>query len=304
MPGCLAVPHRAVLIDPGSPTRLPAWEVNLDHVRMQAPPKQWDPDAYIVFRVTKTPKEHLMTPEAHFYGHTAYGYIVWRTKPDGPVRWMRVRDFPPSNDKHWKRVTLSLCSLTGAELPEVSNELYPSRKTVHCSVSMSTFHAATPGDVLHLAPDPDRVDVNQTPTERWVYSAGHSWGAENGLTLRVSGKERNFQLPSGRCAAFVINGNQLHQKIVQTPLHREAGTHTYPGPDLREKAQPGVSRQRLHVYTSRKVVAGAHFRVKGHALQVTDRAKGGFYACHLLNDKKGGSLRDDAPPAQDSPHEQ
>ena len=260
------------------------WYTFVDHISIGACPPEWPEDHCVVFRADKINKEHLMLPEAHFYGPSAYGYLLYNDADIGDIFIQRVSDTRNSSKKQRKR-TLLLCRKDGGELPELSETFHPGFKVGYCPVTMNVYNSVGYNDWVYLLPDPDRVDVANTPKDQWVYSLMQPVSAEdepNSARLCVQEKMRKYTFPSGRKAAYVIKGYLLHRKVVQPPTKRDAGAHVALGPNMRDKAIRNIYGRRLAVTTTKNVLEGQDFVVSGVPLRILKRTTKGFTAYKLM----------------------
>jgi hypothetical protein len=117
-----------------------------------------------------------------------------------------------------------------------------------------------------------------------VYTATSTDDADNphAVYFIVRDTVRNYTFPSGRVAPYVLHGYPMHCKVVQTPLSRDVGYHTAPGPASTEQARANTSSKRIHVRTNKRVVPHEDFRIGGEAVRVDKLTTTGFYVYKLL----------------------
>ena len=238
-------------------------------------PKHWATDHVVLFRVTKTPVHKLMTPNAHFYGPEAFGFFVMG------ATYVRVKDLPR---KHRERnMSLMLCTRSAKSLPEISQtQYYPSLKPWMCPVNLQTFIYAKTNDMMILSPDPDRVDIAKTKPEHWVYTLVDQHPPLDkrksyDMVFLVQSKVKRSK------HAYAIVGYKMMPKIIQSPLHRDAGYHMAPGPSLSEKCLPGIENKELFFKTTQFVKEREDFYLGNDIVRITRSVKGGFYAHRLLH---------------------
>lgn len=249
-------------------------KVYLDHVRVEPLPKRLLlEDKVVVFRADKLVPERLMTPEAHFYGRTAYG--VLRRKGGRPVR---AKDVRPTLDA--RRMTLVLCTADGGPLPARSDEMFPSGRQAVVPVSLATFRGLEYAQWAHLVPDPDRIDVRTTPRDQWIYAEGGKPGDPHGVSLVVLDKPKDFKCSDGRTLKRAVLGPLLAHKVVVPPTQRAAGALAGAG-SLREIAIVGTDGKSIRVRTRRKVLAGHDFAFGQDRIRVAAIDDDGFVGHRL-----------------------
>lgn len=259
------------------------WSVFIDHVDVKPCPKGWPLSDIIIFRADKCPAEMLMIPEAHFYGRTAYGMLLHHDWLRDTIDYQTVR-YGSHDAANRRKMTLVLCRADGGELPEVSPELYPSSSVGSCPVSLKTFLDINVDDDVCLVPDPCSVDPAVTPRAEWVYAVADRFTKDDphAVHMHVHHKIRNHVFPSGKVVKYSLRGPVLRHKIVQTPLSRDAGYHTAPGPISRERATRNTQKRRLQVTTKKYVLALHDFKIGGVEVRVDSINKTGFTAHRLL----------------------
>lgn len=220
--------------------RVPTGEaLHLTHVaRLQVHiPAAWRRparDQYIVFRLRKA--DRLMTPHAHFYGHTAYGLLG--VPHHNARRWLQGKDMPTQNCTV-ATARLLLTDAHGCPFPHVpAPELCPGvHSPVHRRVNLRTWRAARVHDVLWLAPDPDRAPARHDAV--WTAVPPPRTGADMVplsalapdalqpvlvVALGVTGQAGRCD-HRGRC----LTVQPLGRKVVASPLLPYAGAHVFPG---------------------------------------------------------------------------
>ena len=263
------------------------WIINLDHTYLKnvLPLQHKSQDDYVLFRIDKLEAEHLMTSNAHYYGNVAYGYIIQTTKKK-QQDYLRVRDIP-KDQTNARRLQVMLTTKTGTDLPEQSPELYPSGATVLCATNLKSFNHIQPGDWVYLRPDPDRIDVNTTPQENWIYTQD-PWPVHvqvvdvHSLKFCVHRKRINVEFQTGHKIRYALEGSILKHKYIASPLSRDAGLHIAPGPVSKEKQVQCYSSQRMHVTTNMPVVENQDFKIGNIAIHISEKTTTGFYGYKLM----------------------
>ena len=121
-----------------APQDLPLeWAVFIDRVAIKTCPSDWPDSDIIVFHAKKLSNEHLMLPEAHFYGPSAYGVLIRHNRTHGTAKLWRAEHV--RTNYHRRKMTLLLCGRTGGPLPEISDQLYPSTEKVVVPVGFDTL---------------------------------------------------------------------------------------------------------------------------------------------------------------------
>lgn len=255
------------------------WTVHTDYVKFGMAPKDWPNDYSVLFRVTKQPNHTLMTPNAHFYGTEAFGFFIVNVAKY--IGYMRVQDVPK---KHRERsMAFVLCTRTAETLPEISpDQFYPSSKPWLCPVNLQTFLHAKINDVLYLSPDLERVEIEKTKPTEWIYTMANRHPPppqqqSHDITFLVHTKVRQ-----SKHVKYGLVGFKMLPKIIQSPLNRDAGYHTAPGPSLSEKCLPGIEQKELFFKTAQKVKEHEDFYLGNHAVRISRITQGGFYAHRLL----------------------
>ncbi len=243
-------------------------------------PKDWPNDYTVLFRVTKQPNHALMTPNAHFYGTEAFGFFIVNVAKY--IGYMRVLDVPKKH-RH-RNMAFVLCTRTAGTLPETSpNQYYPSSKPWLCPVNLQTFLRVAINDVLYLSPDLERVEIDKTKPEQWIYTMTDRFPPykeqrNHDILFLVHTKTRRT-----KNVKYGLVGFKMLPKIIQSPLNRDAGYHTAPGPSPSEKCLPGIEHNELFFKTSQKVKVNEDFYLgENRMVRVTKLAPGGFYAHRLL----------------------
>lgn len=243
------------------------WMVSIDHVLIRACDAAWEPqDDCVIYRADKVNQQHLMIPEAHFYGKSAIGVLVMHDHIHGTFGSMRVHQAKRHVDGA-RRLTLVLCQPSGKSLPCRSEEWYPSMP-VHIPVTFSAWtQVSSPDtrvwlrrrvrdelyDVVDDDPDP-RKDVGMVVLDKTIDEQG--------------------------ARAFV--GPRLRQKIIATPLSRDVGRPVSGGPIPNDRAIPGTTGQRVVVTTRKRVKMGHDFVVAGKPMRIVQVEKSKFVADLLI----------------------
>lgn len=281
---CVAVPFASTTLSPAV-FQDPHWHIQVGYVLLTPCRLGGKPNDHVILRITKNPIDHLMTPNAHFYGPTVFAFAVWHKKNNAV--FLKIKDLP-SQPTLYRRLQIILCQPNGQELPELSPQTYPSRQLSHCAVNRATFQQVQPEDVITLIPDPARVDPNGTPAAMWVYSLEDpvlTTGHPNAVRLQVQSVGRHFAFPSGCTRPYVVHGFPVLPKIVQPALFRDAGRHVAPTPiTIAEQAQLGINRKRFHVRTDKHLVENEDFRIDGRAIRIVKKNATGYFG-YLLCEK-------------------
>lgn len=255
------------------------YAVFVDRAEIAAVPAGWPCDATVVFKATKASRNHLMTPEAHWYGPEAYGVLIRHDRTHGePVPWK-------ANDRATggvaRKMTMLLCRRDGGALPEMSDQWYPSRTRVVVPVDLGTFQRFVQGSWVSLAPN-DLSDTRNPPEKR-LYSDAvlHRREDQDSVNIVAEDQKRNHRLACGTVVKYGIAGTVLYHKIVRPPLSRDAGYHTAPGALSRDRAQRSVYGAPVNVKTRKYVLPDQDFVIGGVAIRVSNLSKHGFRGYRL-----------------------
>ena len=261
--------------------------VFLDHVDIASCPSDWPPGDVIVFRASKNVREHLMTPDAHFYGNRAHGMLIRHDKLGGEAALYRAVDGEAFDRR---KLTLALCRADGGTLPEPSDQLYPTSSRVCVPVTYDTFSRFAAARWVTLSPVPHRG--GEAP-ETWVYGdcAEREADPERAVRLCAEVALRNYARPDGTTVRYAIRGCVLKHKIIRPPLSRNAGFHTQPGALPRDRALPGVLKRAISVRTQKYVLPLHDFRIGGQAVRVLRLTATGFDGYRLFDEPSHGSLK-------------
>lgn len=179
----------------------------------------------ILFEITKQTRD--MTGQAHFYGLSAYGYLL--DDHGAIITTHNVRDRRPYQ--------AILCTCRGGQLPEVSSTEFAVKPTAprieNVRVSHDTYHQVDPSHHIALTPDlrscePDLDD------SRMIYTLAHNvrdLDTDRHILIKVTNKHRGKKEPSlsgnGWRRPYMLDGKRLTPKIVAPPTHRMAGKLLY-----------------------------------------------------------------------------
>ena len=262
-----------------APQDLPLeWAVFIDRVAIKTCPSDWPDSDIIVFHAKKLSNEHLMLPEAHFYGPSAYGVLIRHNRTHGTAKLWRAEHVRA--DHHRRKMTLLLCGRTGGPLPEISDQLYPSTEKVVVPVGYDTFNRFISGRWVTFIPDARR-DLSG-PLQSWIYvDADDASEDDQAIRIAARGQRRNYALPCGTTIKYGIFGSVLRPKVIRPPLSRDAGFHTAPGPLSRDRAVRTVYGKPITIKTDKFLLPDHDFKIGTLAVRVVKLCDNGVRAYRL-----------------------
>lgn len=255
------------------------WTSYVDHVQIDPLPAQLNRPGVVVYRLEKMSGDHLMTPQAHFYGKVAHALVYMHDLDVGTVRPRNTHDRRQADVRH---VSVLLCQPSGTSLPETSDEVYPGENII-CAVGMQTYKQVRFHEPVCLRPDPDRVDTKTMPRDRWLYApelrGSDSATEPNTILMCPLNRLRNVEHPQGQVMAYALQGALLHHKKVAHPLSRHAGVAV--GSPTGSEMKIGLGKV-INVTTKVRVRLGHDFVVAGKSMHITKISATGFVGRQIL----------------------